>query len=40
METFPTVRVAAMQAAPVVLDLEASVEKALGLMRQIGRAHV
>lgn len=32
MEHLPTVRVAAVQAMPVVLDLEASLEKALGLV--------
>jgi nitrilase len=31
---FPTVRVAAIQATPVVLDAEASVEKAVGLLHQ------
>ena len=31
--TFPTVRVAAVQATPVVLDAEATVEKAAGLLR-------
>jgi nitrilase len=34
METLPTVRVAAVQAMPVVLDLEASLEKALGLLAE------
>jgi nitrilase len=32
MESLPTVRVAAVQAMPVVLDLEASVDKAVGLV--------
>jgi nitrilase len=32
--TLPTVRVAAVQAMPVVLDLEASLEKALGLLSE------
>jgi nitrilase len=31
--TFPTVRVAAIQATPVILDAEASVDKALGLLQ-------
>ncbi len=31
--TFPTVRIAAVQATPVVLDAEATVEKAAGLLR-------
>src|SRR3954454_6915013 len=30
--SFPTVRVAAMQATPVILDAEATVDKALGLL--------
>ncbi len=34
MATFATIRVAAVQAAPVILDLDASVEKAIGLMRE------
>jgi nitrilase len=34
---FPTVRVAAIQATPVVLDAEASVEKAIGLLDQAAR---
>jgi nitrilase len=32
--SFPTVRVAAIQATPVILDAEASVDKALGLLEQ------
>jgi predicted amidohydrolase len=32
MESFPVVRVAAVQAMPVVLDLEASLDKAVGLI--------
>src|SRR3954470_14772528 len=32
MPALPTVRVAAVQAMPVVLDLEASLDKALGLL--------
>ena len=32
MTSFPTVRVAAIQATPVILDAEASVEKAIGLL--------
>jgi len=31
--SFPTVRVAAIQATPVILDAEATVEKAIGLLR-------
>ena len=34
METLPVVRVAAVQAMPVVLDLEASLDKALGLIAE------
>jgi predicted amidohydrolase len=34
---FPTVRVAAIQATPVVLDAEASVEKAVGLLARAAR---
>ena len=33
MTSFPTVRVAAIQATPVILDAEATVEKAIGLLR-------
>jgi nitrilase len=32
--SFPTVRVAAIQATPVILDADASVEKAIGLLEQ------
>jgi nitrilase len=32
--SFPTVRVAAIQATPVILDAEASVDKAIGLLRE------
>ena len=34
MTTFPTVRVAAIQATPVILDAEATVEKAIALLRE------
>jgi nitrilase len=34
MTSFPTVRVAAIQATPVILDAEASVEKAIGLLAE------
>src|SRR5690242_8984693 len=34
MTEFPTVRVAAVQATPVILDAEASIEKAVGLLGQ------
>jgi len=34
---FPTVRVAAIQATPVILDAEASVDKALGLLEQASK---
>jgi predicted amidohydrolase len=34
MDTLPVVKVAAVQAMPVVLDLEASLEKALGLLAE------
>ncbi len=34
MTEFPTVRVAAIQATPVILDAEATVEKAVGLLEQ------
>jgi nitrilase len=34
MVDFPTVRIAAIQATPVILDAEASVEKAIGLLAQ------
>ena len=34
MAEFPTVRVAAVQATPVVLDAEATVEKAVGLLAE------
>src|SRR2546421_3153101 len=32
--SFPTVRVAAIQATPVILDADASIEKAVGLLHQ------
>jgi nitrilase len=35
--SFPTVRVAAIQATPVILDAEASVDKALGLLEEAAR---
>src|SRR6476620_5139933 len=35
--SFPTVRVAAIQATPVILDAEASVDKALGLLEQASK---
>lgn len=38
MTQFPTVRVAAAQATPVVLDVDASVEKALGLIARAAEA--
>ena len=38
MAGFPTVRVAAVQATPVVLDAEATVDKAVGLLGRGGRA--
>src|SRR5580700_6689242 len=34
MTAFPTVRVAAIQATPVILDAEASVQKAIALLEQ------
>ena len=34
MAEFPTVRVAAIQATPVILDAEATIEKAVGLLHQ------
>jgi nitrilase len=34
MTEFPTVRVAAIQATPAILDAEATVEKAIGLLRE------
>ena len=37
MTDFPTVRVAAIQATPVILDAEASVAKAVGLLDQAAR---
>ena len=38
--TFPTVRVAAVQATPVMLDAEATVEKAVGLLEQCAQQGV
>ena len=35
--SFPTVRIAAIQATPVILDAEASVDKALGLLEQAAK---
>jgi nitrilase len=35
--SFPTVRVAAIQATPVILDAEASVDKALGLLEEAAK---
>jgi predicted amidohydrolase len=35
--TFPTVRVAAVQATPVILDAEASVDKAIGLLEDVAK---
>ncbi len=35
--SFPTVRVAAIQATPVILDAEASVEKAIGLLQDAAK---
>src|SRR2546423_10022221 len=40
MTRFPTVKVAAVQATPVILDAEASVEKAIGLLRECAAAGV
>jgi len=40
MTTFPTVRVAAVQATPVILDAEASVAKAVGLLTDAAAAGV
>lgn len=37
MRTFPKLKVAAVQAAPVYLNMEASVEKALGLIRDAAK---
>jgi nitrilase len=34
MTEFPTVRVAAIQATPIILDAEATIEKAVGLLRE------
>ena len=38
MTAFPTVRVAAVQATPVILDAEASVAKAVGLLGDAAEA--
>ena len=38
MTEFPTVRVAAIQATPVILDAEATVEKAVGLLGEAAAA--
>ena len=38
MTMFPTVRVAAVQATPVILDAEASIAKAVGLLAEVGEA--
>src|SRR5215210_5470418 len=38
MTHFPTVRVAAIQATPVILDAEATVDKALGLLADAAEA--
>ena len=38
--SFPTVRVAAIQATPVILDSEASVDKALGLLEEAAKDRV
>ena len=38
MTAFPTVRVAAVQATPVILDAEASVAKAVGLLGDVAEA--
>src|SRR5712691_2448469 len=38
MTAFPKVRVAAFQATPVILDADASVEKAIGLLRECAQA--
>src|SRR5256885_16792730 len=40
MTRFPTVKVAAVQATPVILDAEASVEKTIGLLRECAAAGV
>src|SRR3989440_12943608 len=40
MTRFPTVKVAAVQATPVILDAEASVEKAITLLRECATAGV
>src|SRR4051795_10484454 len=37
MATFQTVRVAAIQATPVILDAEATVDKAIGLLEEAAR---
>ena len=38
MTAFPTIRVAAVQATPVILDAEASIEKAVGLLADVAAA--
>ncbi len=38
MTAFPTVRVAAVQATPVILDAEASIAKAIGLLAEVAAA--
>ena len=38
MTAFPTVRIAAVQATPVILDAEASIAKAVGLLAEVAEA--